>query len=660
MTTPTEILDLVEHFRLNSRTLKLPSYNETQLRREFIDPMFKALGWDIDNANRYAEAYKDVVHEDSIRIGGAHKAPDYGFRVGGTRKFFLEAKRPSVNIKTDASSSYQLRRYAWSAKLPLSVLTDFEEFAVYDCRIKPESDDSASVARVLYMTLDDYYDKWESIASIFSREAVLRGSFDRYADDNKSRRGTATVDTAFLDAIEDWRKLLANEIIRRNRHISVRDLNMAVQRIIDRIIFLRIAEDRSIESYGKLRGLLKGPGTYAKLLQVFFEADKRYNSGLFHFREGDGLNETVDRVTTSLRLSDLVVKQIIKSLYYPTSPYEFSVISADILGQVYEQFLGHVISISDRKIAIEEKPDVKKAGGVYYTPEFVVRYIIEKTIGPLITDRTPAQVAGVDKRSKKQEPIRILDPACGSGSFLIAAYQFLLDWYLNKYVAEGVAKHVSGAQAKIYELKKGQWRLTINERRRILLAHIYGVDIDPQAVEVTKLSLLLKVLEGENSDAIAKQLDLFRLRALPDLGNNIKCGNSLISNDFYDQFDLGIFEEEQTFKVNAFNWSEFAFFNATTKFDVVIGNPPYGAIFMKEEKAYFSKQYSKQSYQLDSYLLFMERSISALLRDQGYFGMIIPNPWLTNLNQASLRQYVIETTTLREIVHFNFFGLRKS
>src|SRR5579863_8796334 len=150
MSTPKVVFDLVDRFALHKDSYKAASYNETQLRREFIDPLFKALGWDIDNEKGYAEAYKDVVHEDAIKIGGSTKAPDYVFRTGGTRKFFLEAKRPSVNIKEDISSAYQLRRYAWSAKLPLSILTDFEELAIYDCRVKPEEDDKASTARVAF------------------------------------------------------------------------------------------------------------------------------------------------------------------------------------------------------------------------------------------------------------------------------------------------------------------------------------------------------------------------------------------------------------------------------------------------------------------------------------------------------------------------------
>lgn len=212
MTVPIKLLELAERFHRNLDVYRQGMYNETQLRREFIDPFFKALGWDVDNEQGYAEAYKDVIHEDAIRVGGATKAPDYCFRIGGTRKFFLEAKKPAISIKSDIHPAYQLRRYAWSAKLPLSILTDFEEFAVYDCRIKPLPTDIAAAARVLYFTFTEYADRWQEIVDIFSRAAVLKGSFDKYAESTRAKKGTAEVDAAFLKEIEGWREILARTI----------------------------------------------------------------------------------------------------------------------------------------------------------------------------------------------------------------------------------------------------------------------------------------------------------------------------------------------------------------------------------------------------------------------------------------------------------------
>jgi hypothetical protein len=274
------------------------------------------------------------------------QAPDYGFRIGGTRKFFVEAKKPSVNIKDDISPAFQLRRYAWSGKLPLSILTDFEEFAVYDCRSKPDRSDKASTGRLLFLSFREYAERWEEIAGVFSREVVLKGSFDRYAEITTGKHGTAGVDDAFLAEIERWRELLARNIALRNPQLSQRELNFAVQMTIDRIIFLRIAEDRGIEPAEGLLKLSREPEVYASLAQLFQRADQRYNSGLFHFHAENEQADTPDELTLSLVIDDKPLKDILGHLYYPDGPYVFSMIPTDILGQVYEQFLGKVIRLT--------------------------------------------------------------------------------------------------------------------------------------------------------------------------------------------------------------------------------------------------------------------------------------------------------------------------
>jgi hypothetical protein len=403
MPAPQIVSDLVERFERNHEAYKSGSYNETQVRREFIDPFFEALGWDINNTQGYAEAYKDVIHEDAVKVGGVTKAPDYSFRIGGTRKFFVEAKKPSVQIKDDPAPAFQVRRYAWSAKLSLSIVTDFEELAIYDCRIKPDHTDKADKARVKYYTFRQYIEKWDEFAAIFSRDAILKGSFDKYAESHKTKRGTTEVDSAFLEEIESWRDTLARNIALRNT-TGVRELNEAVQRTIDRIIFLRIAEDRGIEEYGSLRGICNGPNTFARLRELFYKADDRYNSGLFHFRHEKGQAEPPDNLTISLTIDDKPLKEILKRLYYPDSPYEFAVLPADILGQVYEQFLGKVIRLtSDHRAVVEDKPEVKKAGGVFYTPTYIVEYIVKNTVGPLVGARAcPALVATETKGGRAE------------------------------------------------------------------------------------------------------------------------------------------------------------------------------------------------------------------------------------------------------------------
>lgn len=331
---------------MHREAYKSPEYNETQIRREFIDPLFKALGWDVDNEKGYAEQWKEVYHEDAVRIGGVTKAPDYSFRLGGRRLFFLEAKKPATNLREAQGPAFQLRRYAWTAKLPISILTDFEEFIVYDTRVKPAITDKASKARILHMTFEEYARRWAEIAGLFSPEAIRKGALDKYVQSSAQKRGTAEVDDAFLSEIESWREILARNTALRNPGLSQRELNFAVQLLIDRIIFLRICEDRGIEPYGRLRGLLNGENTYPRLRELFDRADKRYNSGLFHFEREKGRPGLPDELTPRLSIDDKVLKDIFKRLYYPDCPYEFSVLPAEILGHVYERFLGSVIRLT--------------------------------------------------------------------------------------------------------------------------------------------------------------------------------------------------------------------------------------------------------------------------------------------------------------------------
>lgn len=643
MAVPETVTKLVKRFNEQKDVYLSGSYNETQVRRDFIDPLFKALGWDIDNENDYAEAYRDVIHEDMVLVAGSKKAPDYSFRVGGTRKFFVEAKKPSISVNADPKSAFQVRRYGWSAKLPVSILTNFEEFAVYDCTHRPEEKHSPSIARLHYFKYTEYEEKWDEISSLFSKEAVMKGSFDRFV--NAKKKATTTVDDAFLAEIEQWRQVLASNIL-LNNEISDRDLNLAVQLTIDRIIFLRICEDRGIEPPERLLRITKGKAAYQQLSKLFKDADDRYNSGLFHFNSKEIHATAVDSVTLKLVIDDEPLHRIILSLYLP-NPYEFSVIPADILGQVYERFLGKVIQVDGKNAIIEDKPEIKKAGGVFYTPSYVVDFIVNETIDKLIEGKTP----------KQAEKIKILDPACGSGSFLIVAYQRLLDWHLNYYTSNGGATKF---KRELHQTEKGNLRLTTQVRKSILLNNIFGVDIDLQAVEVTKLALLLKVLEGESGEALGKNLSLFHERALPDLGDNIKCGNSLVSNDFYDQVDLPTLNEEDYFRVNAFEWrDQFRTIFHAGGFDAVIGNPPYGATLYPLEKAYLQEKYKHQSYQLDSYLLFIELSISTLVKKDGRWGMIIPNPWLSNLRQGKLRKLVMGSTRISKIVHFDYAVFKK-
>jgi hypothetical protein len=670
MTAPAVVKELVERFDAFKETYLSNKYKEIELRQEFLNPLFEALGWDLFNLKGYADAYKEVIHEDAIKIGGRTKAPDYCFRAGGgQRSFFVEAKKPSVDIGEAISPAYQLRRYAWSAKLPVSILTDFEEFAVYDCRIRPDKNDKASTARVIYLNYTEYVERWDELYGLFSPEAIRKGSLEKFVTSKRVKKGTAEVDKAFLSEIEGWRTELARHLALRNDGLEQRDLNFAVQRIIDRIIFLRICEDRGIEPYGKLESLQNAPNIYRRMRELFQRADDRYNSGLFHFTQEKDRSEPPDELTLDLTVDDKPLQDILGGLYYPESPYEFSVFPVEILGQVYEQFLGKVIRLTKgHQAKVEEKPEVRKAGGVYYTPSYIVDYIVRHTVGKLLIDESvessePYSIARSVTNSKitptQAARLRILDPACGSGSFLLGAYQYLLDWHRDWYINNDFNKYAKGRNPKLYKSYSGDWRLTSAERKRILLNNIYGVDIDEQAVEVTKLSLLLKVLEGESGETVDNQIRLFHERALPDLGDNIKCGNSLIGPDFYNGNQLKLFDDEEQLRVNVFDWRDrklgFGKIMAAGGFDAVIGNPPWvmAGYYIGSELEYIRQKYFSAEGKFDLYYIFIERGLG-LLSEQGRCGMIVPNKFFHTRAGRNLRSHLSSERSIDRIIDFGF------
>jgi hypothetical protein len=681
---PDTVLRLVDRFAQQSDQMRAPDYNETKIRIDFLNPLMSELGWDIDNRQGFAEQYREVVHEDRVKVAGANKAPDYSFRVGGQRKFFLEAKKPFVKVKTDIDPAYQLRRYAWSAKLAVSLLSDFEEFAIYDCRVQPKQLDKASVARREYIYYTDYEAKWEFLEGTFSKRAVLQGEFDRYCETKKGR-GAALVDDAFLSEIEEWRKDLASNLALRNATLDEAGMNFAVQRIIDRILFLRIAEDRGTEPVGQLQALLNGDSVYKRLVTLFNRADERYNSGLFHFAKEKDREESPDTLTPTLDVDDKALKSIFKRLYYPESPYEFTMISADILGSVYERFLGKVITLTaGHRAKIEEKPEVRKAGGVYYTPVYIVDYIVRNTVGKLLPESgmsaplmagatTPAPQTQHERGARatfKPPTLKILDPACGSGSFLIGAYQYLLDWYLLQYLSADPEKRATGKNpvlrpAHSLPLPLGEGRgeglvrqnyaLTISERKRILLDHIHGVDLDGQAVEVTKLNLLLKCLEGETSQTLGFEGRLFRERALPDLGKNILCGNSLIGTDIIGTEAWTKMTEDERARVNPFDYERAfpqVFKVKGGGFDAVIGNPPYvRQESLKASKDYFEKNFKSFASTADLFIYFIERGVK-LLGNDGRYSVIVSSSVLRSTYGEPLREWLRSNYSIDAVTDF--------
>ncbi len=640
-----EVAILCKHFTKNRDAFFAPGVKEAHIRQMLIDPLFEALGWDLRNAGMVAPQYREVIPEDSLDVEGQQKAPDYTFRVGTLPKFYVEAKKCGVNIDRDPAPAYQLRRYGWSAKLPLSILTDFEELAVYDCTIRPNQSDKASRARISYFNYSEYPDRWQELWDRFSREAVWSGSFDQFAA-SKRKRGTSEVDEEFLKEIEGWRDVLARNIALRNKGIAPDDLNTAVQSTINRVVFLRMAEDRRLEPEGQLLKLCEQPDVYENFIRnLCRKADEKYNSGLFHFHKEKDTDDAPDLITPKLAVDDKAFKPILQSLYFAHgSPYQFNVLPVEILGTVYERFLGKVIRLTPgHQAKVEEKPEVRKAGGVYYTPKYIVDYIVRQTVGRRIEGQSPAQLAGVRGRS----PLRVLDMACGSGSFLLGAYQHLLDYCLKWYIEHSPAKF----KEAVYQTADDKpWRLTIGEKKRILTTHIFGVDIDRQAVEVTKLSLLLQVLEGETDQSVMHQKRLFHDRALPNLSDNIKCGNSLIGSDYFT--GKLISDPEEMHHINPFDWKR-EFPNAIKDggFDCIIGNPPWGALLSEPELEYLREINRKIIVRMiDSFMYFVHQGTQKLTTN-GFLGMILPDVIFYQTDNFKLRAYLLQDFRIREALN---------
>jgi type I restriction-modification system DNA methylase subunit len=330
-----------------------------------------------------------------------------------------------------------------------------------------------------------------------------------------------------------------------------------------------------------------------------------------------------------------LLAEIIENLYTPKSPYRFDAIGVELLGSIYERYLGSTIKVTAQRAKVEEKPEVRKAGGVYYTPKYIVDYIVKNTVGRQIEGKTPKQI----------EKLRILDPACGSGSFLLGAYQYLIDYHENYYRA-----HPKQARFlyhdPYYKLRPDDITLPIQEKAKILKNNIFGVDIDPQAVEITMLSLYLKAIEGERGALPMRQ------HLLPPLSNNIICGNSLVG---YDMFEGQLFADETKDAVNPFDWnSKLAGFGEIMEsggFDVVIGNPPYvRQELLTRFKEYFKTHYNVTHGTADLYAYFIEKGVS-LLKNRGIFSYIVANKWMRANYGEPLRRWLKEQQ-IEEVVDF--------
>jgi len=600
---------LINKYSQNRDEYLSPKYNETQLRGDFLDPFFELLGWDIKNSAGKPTNEREVILEEALKANAVEhsKKPDYTFRLYSERKFFLEAKKPSVNIDSNNEAAKQVRRYGFTAKLKISVLSNFEYLVIYDTSVKVEKDDNFQKALVKKYHYSEYENKFEEIKQLLGRNSVYSGTFEIEWKEIDSKINQYSIDNLFLNQINEWRKALGSEIYKYDSKIDEQQLNDIVQSYINRIIFLRVCEDRNLEDY---KTLLKFANTndFNALIKKFEEADKRYNSGLFDQLLKDKIVENISSVFWT----------IIKQLYYPESPYSFSVFSSDVLGNIYEIFLSEKLTVHSGSVVLVKKPE-NVDRDIITTPTFIISDILRNTVLKKCEGKT-------DKEILK---LKLADISCGSGAFLLELFQLLNDILIDYYLKND--------RTKLVQTNINTYKLSFETKRELLLNCIYGVDKDYNAVEAAKFGLLLKLLEDEDTNSTNKTKPV-----LPDLSQNIFFGNSLLS-------PKQVINKKDQIIINPFDFS-------TLSFDVIVGNPPY----MKSEDMknitplelpLYKTNYDSAYKQFDKYFLFLEQGIN-LLTDDGILGYIVPSKFTKVGAGKKLRELLADKEYLHSIVSF--------
>ncbi len=580
-----QIKELLDKYNKVVEEKRISRYNEEMTKKDFILPLFRALGWNVENSD-------DVTAEERI----SKKRVDYGFRINGIPKFFLEAK----SLKEDLDNPKfvgQAINYAWHKSCTWAVLTDFKNIRIFNAEWKTASPMQSHFKTIsCHEFLDRFNELW-----LLSKESFEEGLLDKEAERWGKKTKKISVDKQLLSDFTRFRDMLSKNITKLNqsKNITEEDLDESVQRVLDRLIFIRNCEDRELEAKTLLPNLRewesKGKGQLIKnIREVFAYFDKEYNSKIFSKHLCDDLD-----------IDNEILHEIIEGLYYTKDKsisYDFSAIEADVLGNIYEQYLGYILKKTEKRAKLTENHAHRKEQGIYYTPTYIVDYIIRNTVCELLKD----------KRTDVKK-LRILDPACGSGSFLIKAFDLLYKQCKDK--DEGYSQTKFDSNGKLYTTKT-----------EILQNNIFGVDLDKQAVEIAQLNLLLKIAE--------------RGHRLPLLQENIKCGNSLID----DSATAGekAFKWEKEFK-EIVQYNEKGRLKEGYGFDVIVGNPPYinNRNLPENQKAFFEKEYSSAYQQYDIYVLFYELALK-LLKPGGYIGFITPNKFAITNYGLPLRKLLLD------------------
>ena len=579
-----KIKELIDDFKTNYQTYKIGSEADTETK--LIEPLFKILGWEKD----------DFYKQESVSRAGKKGRADYAFKMNDKVVFFLEVKKVGVPLEKEADK--QVISYALSKRVPFAVSTNFEELKIFCV----EQEDAIKNKFRVFNSPDDYLASFEDLIFL-SKESFEQGLTLKKAESEGRLKRRASIDKVLLEDLMRIRKLISDDIEKRyHEKYQINEKDEIVQRIIDRLIFIRRCEDIGIQpddiSLEELKHLPHNK-IYPRLKDIFKRYNDIYNSGLFAIAK--------DNDCDVINIDGAIIQKLTYYLYESKDGsyiYNFDWIDADVLGQVYEQYLGIILSqTKSGRSKLKEGQAHRKEQGIYYTPTYIVDYIVKNTVGELLKDKK----IDVSK-------IKILDPACGSGSFLIKAFD---------YLTENLSKSSEAKQHRIDS--QGNYSI----KTEILKNNIYGVDLDNKAVEITKLNLLLKA--AEKGRKLPEELDM-----------HIRHGNSLI-------------DDESVAGLNAFKWV--GDFQEET-FDVVIGNPPYIRIQTLEGNSvdFFNSHYKSATKNYDIYALFVEKGFS-LLKERGMLGFILPSKFFNADYGEGLRKVIAENKALNKIVDFKDFQI---
>ncbi len=599
------VVELVSKYEQIKKSGEIKKYNEESTKKDFILPLFEALGWNVYNR---AKRNDSISAEETI----SKKRVDYGFRINGIPKFFLEAKSlKEENIQTNPKYITQAIDYAWMKSCSWAILCNFETIAVFNADWKG-SNFGNNLLFVLHPN-DFISDKrFEHLSKV----AFIKNELDDVASKYGKKQTKNTINKQLLNDMILFREVLTKDIVRNNqdKHLSQDDLDESVQRILDRLIFIRNAEDRELEE-NRLQSNVRqwasrGKGELVKeISKVYSYFDDQYNSKLF-----------AKHLCDHLYLDNEVLLEVIEGLNHSKDNsyrYDFSIIESDVLGNIYEQYLGNILKTTPKRAKLSESKTHRKEQGIYYTPSTIVDYIVNNTVGEYLKTHTPEEIKNV----------KILDPACGSGSFLIRVYK-----ELENYWKEELKLNESDLKQTRFDIENSEKVYTL--KTEILKNNIFGVDLDPKAVEIAQLNLLLQISE--------------RKHRLPELQKNIKIGNSLI--------------DDSSVSDRAFVWEkEFEAIMKEGGFDIVVGNPPYFNV-KSDDVLKASRVYREiANGVVNSASLFMQKGKS-LLRESGYLGYIVPKSFLIVDSWKTIRNNLLQTrfTSLKDVsVAFEDVGLEQ-